>query len=75
MRPYPAKSPLGNGGDSNQVPVVEALLDDGSALVRAMAVWALARLADPKAFAHTRERHLPNEGDPDVRGEWDGGGD
>jgi epoxyqueuosine reductase len=64
---------LGNGGDSDQVPVVEALLDDPSPLVRAMAVWALARLADPKAFARARERHLPNEDDPAVCTEWDVG--
>ncbi len=61
---------LGNGGDSDQIPVVEALLGDGSALVRAMAVWALARLADAPSFARARDRHLPNEDDPAVRGEW-----
>ncbi|MCH8155056.1 MAG: tRNA epoxyqueuosine(34) reductase QueG [Proteobacteria bacterium] len=64
---------LGNGGDPKQVPTVEALLDDASPLVRAMAVWALARLAEAPAFARARDRRLPNEDDPAVRGEWEFG--
>jgi epoxyqueuosine reductase len=64
---------LGNGADPKQVPTVEALLDDASALVRAMAVWALARLAEAPAFARARDRYLPNEDDPAVRGEWQSG--
>ena len=35
----------GNSGDATLVPQVEALLGDASPLVRAMAVWALSRLA------------------------------
>ena len=64
---------LGNGGDPQQVATVEALLDDASALVRAMAVWALARLAEAPAFARARDRRLPNEDDAAVRGEWECG--
>ena len=63
---------LGNSGDREQVPAVEAALADASPLVRAMAVWALARLADEPAFARARGRHLPRETDPQVRAEWTG---
>jgi epoxyqueuosine reductase len=64
---------LGNGADPKQVATVEALLDDASPLVRAMAVWALARLAEAPTFARARDRHLPREDDPAVRGEWQSG--
>jgi epoxyqueuosine reductase len=60
---------LGNSGDRRLSPVVERRLDDASPLVRAMAVWALARLAAPdrlRSFA--RERAA--EPDPAVRHEW-----
>ncbi len=66
---------LGNSGDPAQAPVAEARLGDGAALVRAMAVWALRRLADGESFRSARSRHLPDEPDPGVRAEWgDGGG-
>ena len=42
----------GNSGDPRSVPHGRALLDDASPLVRAMAVWALARLVEPERFAH-----------------------
>jgi epoxyqueuosine reductase len=60
----------GNSADSTLVPLVEARLDDASPLVRAMAVWALSRLA-PERFAALRAR---GAADPDasVRGEWMG---
>ncbi len=61
---------LGNSGDREALPVVEARLDDDSPLVRAMAVWALARLAPPAAYAAARDRRLPREGDEAVRNEW-----
>ncbi len=61
---------LGNAGDPAHLPVIEALLGDASPLVRAMAVWALSRLADRDAFARARERHLAHEHDPQVRAEW-----
>ena len=61
---------LGNSGDPAQAPVAESLLDDAAPLVRAMAVWALKRLADGESFEKARARHLPNEPDPAVRGEW-----
>ncbi len=65
---------LGNSGDGAALPAVERLLTDQSALVRAMAVWALSRLASPARFAALRERHLPAEADGQVGDEWRSGG-
>jgi epoxyqueuosine reductase len=60
----------GNSADVTLVPLVEARLDEASPLVRAMAVWALSRLA-PDRFAALRAE---GAADPDssVRGEWMG---
>ncbi|HSD93574.1 MAG TPA: tRNA epoxyqueuosine(34) reductase QueG [Methyloceanibacter sp.] len=58
----------GNSGDASLSPLVEARLDDSSPLVRAMAVWALARLA-PLRFNALRAAH-GNDPDPAVRSEW-----
>ncbi|HZD25367.1 MAG TPA: tRNA epoxyqueuosine(34) reductase QueG [Alphaproteobacteria bacterium] len=59
----------GNSGSDTVLPPVLERLDDESALVRAMAVWALGELA-PARFAAERQRRLPAEPDPDVRAEW-----
>jgi len=61
---------LGNGGDRAALPAIRRRLEDPSPLVRAMAVWALARLADAEGFAQERTRHEPHESDPVVREEW-----
>ena len=61
---------LGNSGDDGVVPVVESKLADPSALVRAMAVWALSRLATAEHFAAARACHLATEDNPGVRREW-----
>ena len=61
---------IGNGGDPTHAPPAERLLDDASPLVRAMAVWALARLLDAGPFESLRARHLPHEIDPAVAAEW-----
>ncbi len=61
---------LGNGGDRAALPAIRRRLEDPSPLVRAMAVWALARLADAGGFARDRARHEPDESDPAVREEW-----
>ena len=58
----------GNSGDAALVPLVEARLEDPSPLVRAMAVWALARLA-PQRFRALRGTHA-NDADQAVRNEW-----
>jgi len=61
---------LGNCGDASLAGVVEKRLGDESPLVRAMAVWALARLAPAALFDQCKARHLPLESDPDVAAEW-----
>ncbi len=61
---------LGNSGDAGLAEVAERRLGDESPLVRAMAVWALARLAPASRFARLRAAHLASEGDADVCAEW-----
>ena len=61
---------IGNSGDAKLRVEAERLLGDPSALVRAMAVWALARLSSQSNFAAIRQEHLPQEADSVVRAEW-----
>ncbi len=61
---------IGNAGERGFAPLVAERLDDASPLVRAMAVWSLARLGDPRDFAEMRERSLAQEDDAAVRAEW-----
>jgi len=61
---------IGNSGEPGLIADVRARLDDASELVRAMAVWALARLADPATVDHEARRRLAVEPDMDVRAEW-----
>jgi epoxyqueuosine reductase len=61
----------GNSGDAGLIPAVERLLDDASPLVRAMAVWALRRLAGPEAWTTARRRYAGREIDSAVRTEWE----
>ena len=65
----------GNSNDPSLLPHVTPLLADPSPLVRAMAVWALRRLAPPDDVAAIRTRHLARETDADVRNEWTSGTD
>lgn len=60
----------GNSGDADLVPAVERLIGDASPLVRAMAVWALRRLAGPNLWGESRIRHVSHETDAAVRAEW-----
>ncbi len=60
----------GNSDDKALAPLIEARLEDASPLVRAMAVWALSRLA-PQRFQALRGAHA-NDPDPAVRSEWMG---
>lgn len=62
----------GNSGDKMFLPAVETLLVDASALVRAMAVWALLRLGDETRIAALRAKYAAEEQDPDVAAEWCG---
>ncbi|WP_082652582.1 tRNA epoxyqueuosine(34) reductase QueG [Aureimonas sp. AU12] len=59
----------GNSGEPALVPLIEHLVADEAPLVRAMAVWALARLAPARAHA-LRLDAGPRERDEGVRGEW-----
>jgi epoxyqueuosine reductase len=61
----------GNSGDPSLLPAVEQLLQDSSPLVRAMAVWALRRLAGARAWAAARNHYILDETDAAVRAEWD----
>lgn len=63
---------IGNSADPGLASVAQARLDDASALVRAMAVWALARLLDANAFARLRRSRMAGEADARVRAEWRG---
>jgi epoxyqueuosine reductase len=57
---------IGNSGEPALAMEAERLLDDPSALVRAMAVWALQRLGAASRHA----ARATDERDPDVRAEW-----
>lgn len=59
----------GNSGDATLLPAVLSLLDDASPLVRAMAVWAVRRLAD-RATVHELRRRYAQEQDAAVLAEW-----
>jgi epoxyqueuosine reductase len=63
----------GNSANPDLVALVEPLLEDASPLVRAMAVWALQRLATPEAWMEARTRRLAHEEDAAVLSEWAAG--
>jgi epoxyqueuosine reductase len=65
---------IGNSGAAGLAGVAERRLADASPLVRAMAVWALARLLPAPAFAKLAGAHAAREADPDVRAEWTAAG-
>jgi epoxyqueuosine reductase len=61
---------IGNSEEPRLLDAVQPLLGDASPLVRAMAVWALARLGARGAVEALRTAHLPSENDDAVRDEW-----
>ena len=61
----------GNSRDTALIGPVTALLPDPSPLVRAMAVWALKRLADPITFSASYNEFADGERDSAVGEEWD----
>ena len=63
---------IGNSGLPELARVAQARLDDPSPLVRAMAVWALARL-DHESFEAERTKRKFQETDPAVLEEWEAG--
>ncbi len=60
----------GNSGDAQLKSPVASLLKDESPLVRAMAVWAISKLANEEEFTQFRRRYEKLERDPDVMIEW-----
>ena len=60
---------LGNSGAAAAIPVLERLLGDSAALVRAMAVWGLGELYDRTARAALKARVLQDDADSTVRAE------
>jgi epoxyqueuosine reductase len=60
----------GNSGDPGLAGPVAEKLKSRSALVRAMAVWALGRLVPPDDLAEFERRYLPGETDEMVEAEW-----
>jgi epoxyqueuosine reductase len=61
---------IGNSGDPQLAAEATRLLNDRSPLVRAMAVWATARLLPLNVVQAYAEAHLRGEDDADVRREW-----
>jgi epoxyqueuosine reductase len=68
---------IGNAsaGDRQLIAAARNRLDDHSALVRAAAVWAFARLVPAAECEAERACRLPGESDPLVREEWQHCGD
>ncbi len=63
----------GNSTNTELIEKVKHHLDDGSPLVRAMAVWALSRLMPAPSFGALREIAAAGENDDGVLGEWNRG--
>lgn len=61
---------IGNSADAALVPIARERLTDQSPLVRAMAVWALGRLADRQTLQDLERCYRAGEPDPDVADEW-----
>jgi epoxyqueuosine reductase len=61
---------IGNSGDRALIGAARNGLGADSPLVRAMAVWALARLACPGELAALAEQFKPGEGDASTLEEW-----
>ena len=62
----------GNSGDVDLMSLITPFLDHSSALLRAMAIWAVRQLADDDIWQRLRDAYLPNERDQSVRHEWQG---
>src|SRR3546814_11392619 len=61
---------IGNSGDASLARTAERRLDDASPLVRAMAVWALARLLPGREFEVRRARRAAGATDAALRAGW-----
>jgi epoxyqueuosine reductase len=63
----------GNSGSAELIPVIETRMNDSSALVRGMAVWALSQLATPHAFRALANHWQKSEREDAVKAEWQAG--
>jgi len=61
---------LGNSSDTGLLGCAEARLDDGEAIVRGAAIWAVRQLAGENRISLLADRYRPGETDPDVAREW-----
>ena len=61
---------IGNSGDPDFLPLVRARLVDHAGVVRALAVWALARLAPADTVRAEAAAQRAHETDADVLAEW-----
>ena len=61
---------VGNSSDPKSKHLAYVQLTHASPLVRAMAVWALARLEGPSRLAGVAAQHMKKETDSAVLGEW-----
>ena len=61
----------GNSGDTSLLAQITPLLNDPAPVVRAMAVWATARLTSTGEFATLHAHHYDKERDRAVLSEWD----
>ena len=61
---------IGNSGDPALIGAARAQLAASSPLVRAMAVWALARLCPAEEFSALAHECAETEPDADVAHEW-----
>lgn len=61
---------IGNSGAPDLAETVRRRLDDPSALVRAMAVWAYSRLVQRDILQREGKQRMAVETDPAVRQEW-----
>ncbi|MGY9054577.1 MAG: tRNA epoxyqueuosine(34) reductase QueG [Alphaproteobacteria bacterium] len=64
---------MGNSGQTGLAEHAKPHLTDPSPVVRAMAVWALARLVDHLRFEALADQHITTEEDPEVAQEWQAG--
>jgi len=61
---------IGNSGNEDYIKCILPLLRDSSALVRAMAAWALSELASEYKYTTIALEYMPLETDPGVAAEW-----
>lgn len=62
---------IGNSGDHSHMSKIKRLLADSAAVVRGMAVWALAQLLSSNDFDCLRQTLAGAEKDDNVRAEWE----